>query len=177
VVGPWNVNGGKVLWGQDVGGQNLGGTFFGPVGTYQVVTDPQCAVGGPLDYTDAMGFRGVRTECAAGLTAIADSSGNIVLQNPLPGQRGTLGQRTITNPGSWRLDGSLGKSFQISESKQLQIRFDAINILNHPDPFVPNPGFGQQQTPVLNINSDDFGTIANKGNQRRSFEAQLRLTF
>jgi hypothetical protein len=177
VVGPWNVNGGKVLWGQDVGGQNLGGTFFGPVGTYQVVTDPQCAVGGPLDYTDAMGFRGVRTECAAGLTAIADSSGNIVLQNPLPGQRGTLGQRTITNPGSWRLDGSLGKSFQISESKQLQIRFDATNILNHPDPFIPNPGFGQQQTPVLNINSDDFGTIANKGNQRRSFEAQLRLTF
>jgi hypothetical protein len=173
VVGPWDVNGGTVLWGQDVGGQNLGGTFFGPVGTYQVVTDPQCAPGGPLDYTDAMGFSGMRAQCAAGLTAIADSSGNIVLQNPLPGRRGTLGQRTITGPGSWRLDGSLGKSFQMSESKQLQIRFDATNILNHPDPFA----VGNNPTPVLNINSDDFGVISGKGNQRRSFEAQLRFTF
>jgi hypothetical protein len=173
VVGPWDVNGGKVLWGEDVGGQNLGGTFFGPVGTYQVVTDPQCAPGGPLDYTDAMGFSGMRAQCAAGLTAIADSSGNIVLQNPLPGRRGTLGQRTITGPGSWRLDGSLGKSFQISESKQLQIRFDATNILNHPDPFAT----GNNPTPELDINSDDFGTIGGKGNQRRSFEAQLRFTF
>ena len=173
VVGPWNLNGGKILWGEDVGGQNLGGTFFGPVGTYQVVTDPQCAPGGPLDYTDAMGFSGMRAQCAAGLTAIADSSGNIVLQNPLPGRRGTLGQRTITGPGSWRLDGSLGKSFQISESKQLQIRFDATNILNHPDPFAA----GNNPTPELNINSDDFGTIGSKGNQRRSFEAQLRFTF
>jgi hypothetical protein len=176
VVGPWAERGGKVLWGQDIGGQNLGGTYFGPVGTYQVVTDPQCRVGGPLDYTDAMGFS-IRGECDAGLNAIADSSGRIVLQNPMPGKRGTLGQQTITAPGTWRLDGSLSKGFMITESKQIQIRFDATNVLNHPDPFVPNPPFGQVATPVLSINNDDFGTIGNKGNQRRSFQGQLRFIF
>ena len=172
VVGPWNMKGGKVQWGQDVGGQNLGGTYFGPVGTYRVVTDPQCAVGGPLDYTDAMGFS-IRGECEASLNAIADSSGRIVLQNPLPGHRGTMGTRRITGPGTWRLDGSISKSFRIDESKQIQIRFDATNILNHPDPFVT----GNNATPELDINDDDFGTIAAKGNQRRSFQGQLRFTF
>jgi hypothetical protein len=172
VVGPWNLKGGKVQWGQDVGGQNLGGTYFGPVGTYRVVTDPQCAVGGPLDYTDAMGFS-IRGECEASLNAIADSSGRIVLQNPLPGHRGTMGTRRITGPGTWRLDGSISKSFRIDESKQIQIRFDATNILNHPDPFVT----GNNATPELDINDDDFGTIAAKGNQRRSFQGQLRFTF
>ena len=172
VVGPWNLKGGKVQWGQDVGGQNLGGTYFGPAGTYRVVTDPQCAVGGPLDYTDAMGFS-IRGECEAGLNAIADSSGRIVLQNPLPGHRGTMGTRRITGPGTWRLDGSLSKSFRIDESKQIQIRFDATNILNHPDPFIT----GNNATPELDINDDDFGAIAAKGNQRRSFQGQLRFTF
>ena len=106
---------GKVHWGEDVGGQNLGGTYFGTVGAYQVVPDPQCASGGVLDHTDAMGFN-IRTGIQCPLMAIADSSGRILLQNPLPGTRGTLGQRTITGPGTWTLDGSLSKSFQISET-------------------------------------------------------------
>ncbi len=67
VVVPWNVTGGKIHWGEDVGGQNLGGTYFGKVGTYQSVTDPQCAPGGILDRTDAMGFN-IRTGIACPLT-------------------------------------------------------------------------------------------------------------
>ena len=173
VVGPWNVRGGKVIWGQDIGAANLGGTYFGPVGTYQVVTDPQCAPGGILDYTDAMNFS-IRGECASGLSAIADSSGRILLQNPLPGRRGTLGQRTITGPRVWRLDGSMSKTFRISESKQVQLRFDATNVLNHPDPFVAT---GNNATPEYDINSDNFGTIGEKGTQRRSFQGQLRFSF
>jgi hypothetical protein len=172
VVGPWNLRDGKVHWGENVGGANLGGTFFGPVGTYRVVTDPQCAPGGILDYVDAMGFS-IRGECEAGLNAIANSSGQIVLQNPLPGKRGTLGQRTISGPGAWRLDASLSKAFRITESKQIQVRFDATNVLNHPDPFVT----GNNATPELSINDDDFGTIAAKGNQRRTFQGQLRFSF
>jgi len=166
VVGPWDLTGGQVLWGENIGAQNLGGTYFGKVGTYQVVTDPQCAPGGILDKTDAMGFN-IRTGITCPLTAIADSSNRIVLQNPMPGKRGTLGQRTIIGPGSWTLDGSLSKSFKITESKQLQIRFDATNVLNH-----PNPGGVE-----YSINDADFGTIAAKGNQTRNFQAQLRLQF
>jgi hypothetical protein len=168
VVGPWNINSGKVLWGQNIGGQNLGGTYFGPVGTYQVVTDPQCAPGGLLDTTDSMGFN-IRTGITNGcpLRAVADSTGRIVLQNPSPGKRGTLGQQTVFSPGSWTLDGSLSKQFQITESKQVQLRFDATNVLNHPQPNNPN----------FNINSANFGTIAAKGNQTRQFQGQLRFQF
>jgi hypothetical protein len=166
IAGPWSIGGGQVQWGQNVGGSSLGGTYFGPVGTYKVVTDPQCAAGGILDRTDTMGFNLV-TAGQCSLTAIADSSGKIVLQNAQPGKRGTLGQGTITGPGSWSLDGSLSKSFRVTESKQVQIRFDATNVLNH-----PNLG-----GVTYNINSASFGTIAAKGDQHRTFQGQLRLTF
>ncbi len=166
IAGPWNVKEGHVHWGEDVGGQNLGGTFFGPVGTYTSVVDPQCAAGGILDRTDAMGFNIVASgQCQ--LRAIADSSGRIVLKNALPGKRGTLGQRSVVGPGSWTLDGSLSKNFRISESKLVQIRFDATNILNHPQP----------NNPEFSINDQDFGTIASKGNQNRNFQGQLRFQF
>jgi hypothetical protein len=166
VVGPWNVSSGKVLWGQNIGGQNLGGTYFGPVGTLTSVPDPQCAPGGLLDTTDAMGYN-LRTSQTCPLSAIADSSGRIVLQNPLPGHRGTLGQRSVFQPGSWTLDGSLSKSFMITESKQIQIRFDATNVLNHPNP----------NNAEFDINDADFGTINGKGNQHRTFQGQLRFLF
>jgi hypothetical protein len=170
VVGPWNLTGGDIQWGQNVGAQNLGGTYFGKVGTYQVVTDPQCAPGGILDSTDALGFN-IRTGITCPLMAIADSSGRIVLQNPRPGKRGTLGQRTVTGPGDWTLDGSLSKSFKITESKTLQVRFDAINVLNHPRLT------GNNVNPEYSINDADFGTMNTKGNQTRNFQAQLRLQF
>jgi hypothetical protein len=168
VVGPWDVGGGNVDWGQNIGGQNLGGTYFGEVGTYTVVTDPVCAPGGLLDTTDAMGFN-VRTGIANGcpLRAIANSSGQIVLQNPAPGKRGTLGQQSIIGPGTWTLDASLSKVFQITESKQIQLRFDGTNVLNHP---LPN-------NPQYSINNAAFGTIASKGNQIRNFQGQLRFVF
>jgi hypothetical protein len=168
VVGPWNVKGGQVHWGENIGGQGLGGTYFGPVGTYKVVTDPACAPGGILDTTDKMGFN-IRTGVTNGcpLTAIADSSGQIVLQNPAPGKRGTLGQQAITGPGSWTMDGSLSKQFRISESKQVQLRFDATNLMNHPQP----------NNPQYSINNSAFGTIAAKGNQTRTFQGQLRFQF
>ena len=164
VVGPWSVRGGDVAWGANVGAQNLGGTYFGPTSGYRVVRDPQCATGGILDRTDAMGFNIVGS-CT--LTAIADPSGRILLQNPKPGKRGTLGQGTITGPGSWALDAAMSKNFRLSESKQVQVRFDATNILNHPN----------LNAVQYSINNASFGTIANKGDQHRSFQGQLRLTF
>jgi hypothetical protein len=62
----------------------------------------------------------------------------------------------------------MSKLVRISESKSVQIRLDATNILNH-------PGVG---SPALNINdANDFGFIQNKGNSRREFRGQLRLNF
>jgi hypothetical protein len=97
----------------------------------------------------------------------------IVLQHPRPGTRGNLGQNTIIGLGTWRFDANLAKSFKISESKALQLRFDAQNVLNHPQPNNPN----------LNINATDvfgnptpFGQITSKSGGR-SLQGQLRLTF
>ena len=65
------------------------------------------------------------------------------------------------------MDASLSKQFQITESKQVQLRFDSTNVLNHP---LPN-------NPQLSINNLAFGTIAAKGNQSRTFQGQVRFQF
>ena len=96
----------------------------------------------------------------------------IVLQHPQPGQKGNLGNNTIIGPGFWRFDANLGKTFRISESKSLQVRFDALNVLNHPQPGNP----GGTLNPTLNINSDVFGQFTTKTGGR-SMQGQLRLTF
>jgi hypothetical protein len=57
------------------------------------------------------------------------------------------------------------KSFRVSESKSLQTRMDATNILNH---ATPNQ---------LTLGAGSLGTITSKGNQIRQFQGTLRITF
>ena len=57
------------------------------------------------------------------------------------------------------------KSFRVSESKSVQIRFDANNVLNHPIPDLPTLG------------ASNLGAIAGKGTQVRTFQGQLRISF
>ncbi|HET9218992.1 MAG TPA: hypothetical protein VFR18_18555, partial [Terriglobia bacterium] len=91
----------------------------------------------------------------------------MLLQHPQPGKKGNLGNNAVIGLGNWRFDANLGKTFQISESKSLQVRFDALNVLNHPQPGNPN----------LNINSNNpFGQITTKTGGR-SLQGQLRLSF
>jgi hypothetical protein len=62
----------------------------------------------------------------------------------------------------------MAKSVRLTESKTLQIRMDSTNVLNHPVP----------SSPFLNINgSTPFGSIQDKGAQRRFFKASVRLNF
>src|SRR6185503_4717105 len=90
----------------------------------------------------------------------------IVLQHAKPGTRGNLGNNTVIGLGSWRFDANLGKTFRITESKSLQLRVDAQNVLNHPQPGGPN----------LSINTGNFGAITTKTGGR-IMQGQLRLTF
>lgn len=150
VVGPFSSKGfGKVEWSGD------SGNFFG--GQYGKVPDPQC--GSIAD--------NLKSLCT--LQAITDvKSGQIVLQNPQPGKRGTLGRQTLELPGSWSFDAAMSKTIRVAESKSFVVRMDATNVFNHP---VPN-------NPVLNINnSSPFGLIQDKGNQFRQFKANLRFNF
>lgn len=166
VVGPWPYRGGKIVWekpGQDANGDNqINGNFFAP-GTFIKVADPQCA-GVPA--ADNMGFN-LRQSCT--IDALADAkTGQILLQNPKPGTRGTLGQMTMQTRGVWSFDASMSKTVRLTESKSLQVRMDATNVLNHPTP----------NDPTFNINSNTaFGTITDKGFGTRQFQGQVRFNF
>jgi hypothetical protein len=172
VVGPWDVRSGKTEWGRVISPTAVGGSFFGNPSPYIRVQDPQCRPGGPLDVTDAMGTNLTANPASyCYLDALADAAtGQILLQNPMPGRRGMLGANTFQTRGVWTFDGNVSKTFRISESKNLQIRVDATNILNHP---IPND-------PSVNINAtQDFGTQTGKSafQAARAFRGTLRLTF
>jgi hypothetical protein len=150
VVGPFDVKAANVEWKDG----SVAGNYFGSA--YTKVRDPQCSA-------IASNLRNLCT-----LNAVADSSGRIVLQNPLPGTRGNLGQNVIEDPGLRSIDGTISKAFRIGEAKALKFRFDAINLFNHPQVADPN----------LDINSTDltFGNISTKTGQRQ-LQAQVRLEF
>jgi hypothetical protein len=157
VVGPFNPKAVGVKWGS--GANATTANYF--AGAYQQVADPQCAA-----VTAAQGLSAFCT-----LNAIKDTGSNqIVLENPLPGRRGNLGQRAVQVPGTWRFDANMQKALKLAESKTLEFRIDATDILNHAEPG----------TPVLNINTANFGLITGttaKSTLHRQFQAQMRLRF
>src|SRR5262249_14655085 len=141
IVGPFPVKDfGKVKWDGDFG--NFFGDRFGKV------SDPQCAL-----VADTL-----KSLCT--LQAVTDAkTGQILLQNPKPGTRGTLGRQTLELPGQWSFDASMSKTVRILEGKSLQVKLDAQNIFNHPVPYLSATSVG------LNINSSNaFGFIQDKGN-------------
>lgn len=66
-----------------------------------------------------------------------------------PGGFGNSGRNIVQAPGFAEWDFSLFKNFSVAESKTLQVRAEAFNILNRPN-------FG---VPVNDINSPSFGKI------------------
>jgi hypothetical protein len=60
------------------------------------------------------------------------------------------------------------KSVRLTESKTLVIRMNSTNVFNHPVP----------SNPIFNINgTTPFGSIQDKGDQRRFFKGSVRLNF
>jgi hypothetical protein len=88
------------------------------------------------------------------LFAIANSSGQIMLANPAPGQLGNLGNSVLRGPGLFNLDINLVKRIQITEKILFQLQADALSVTN-------TPQFGNPTAANLNINSPTFGTISN----------------
>src|SRR5262249_14402988 len=147
---------------------NWSGNFGSYLGSsFARVSDPQCAA--------------VASELKSLCTLQAVSNaqtGQILLQNPKPGTRGSLGLATMELPGLWSFDASMSKSVHVSESKTLQIRMDATNILNHPNVGNCAANVAPLCNPVFNINgTTPFGSIQEKGAQRRFFKGSVRLNF
>jgi hypothetical protein len=176
IVGPWNNPKGSVSWNGDFG------SYFGDPSPYATFQDPQCTQ--RVGATDANGFN-LQANCTlrglakivpdgtAGAIPLANGKfGLPLLQNPLPGHQGTLGANTMYTLSRWTLDANVGKSFQLTESKVLQLRVDCTNVLNHPTPADP---IGLANTNILNADNN-FGQITTKtGN--RTFQGKLRITF
>jgi hypothetical protein len=161
VVGAFDING-KASFASG----SPSGTYFMD-GNLKQVGDPQC-----LAVTTV---QDLRTACT--LNAVADSkSGQILLQNPLPGNRGTLGFSSLEAPGRWRFDANVAKGVKLSETKALQFRVDVTNVFNHPEPNVSTAA----NSAMMNINAANFGVIQGadaKTNLHRQFQAQLRFSF
>jgi hypothetical protein len=183
VVGDFSVRNADLYFD----GPNSRASLFGKDNPYITVTDPQCPIPASLPvntYPSSLSCQlsAVAQIVPAGTAGAqqfgtnADGSpryGVIVLQNPKPGTQGTLGQMTFEMPGTYRFDANLSKTFRITETKALQIRLDAANVLNHPNPL---PAAGA----TISINSTsggDFGYLTNAKTGTRSFQGQLRLTF
>jgi hypothetical protein len=163
---------GHVVWNGP--GSNTG-LYYGDKAAF--VPDPQCQI---TNHTDTNGFN-LFTNGSCTLQAVAmknsDGTSAIVLQNPLPGHRGNM-PFSLEAPGKWKFDANLSKRIRLTESKSLQFRLDAQNVLNHADLADPQPQTGQS----INTNGITFGQIPSKGGSGsgalpRSFQLMLRLEF
>jgi hypothetical protein len=103
--------------------------------------------------------------------AITDSQGRVLLMNPQPGQLGTLGLKWIEGPRNIGLDMNLAKRVKITETKEFELRVDAVNVLNHPN-FT---NFGTNNA-NLSINSLSFGRLT-AATGARSFVLNSRVNF
>ena len=83
------------------------------------------------------------------LKAITDASGKLLVMNPSPGTLGSLSQTHLEGPGSFRFDLNVLKRIRLPEGRELELRADALNVLN-------TPQFGN---PITDINSLSFGRI------------------
>ncbi|MBI3696185.1 MAG: TonB-dependent receptor [Acidobacteria bacterium] len=82
------------------------------------------------------------------------------------GHYGTAGRNILTAPGLTSIDFSLFKNFHITESKNLQFRWEAYNATNTP-PFNP---------PNRSIGTGTFGAVTSAG-LGREMQFGLRLEF
>jgi hypothetical protein len=99
--------------------------------------------------------------------AILDPQGNLLFVNPQPGERGNLGFTTLRGPGETRFDLNMMKKFRVTETKEFEVRVDAINVLN-------TPNFA---APAVSINgNNNFGRITNASGARR-FILNARVNF
>jgi hypothetical protein len=180
VVGDFDVRKATLYWD----GANNRGNLFGKNNPYFPVPDPQCPLtgaGSPYPTSLTCQLNAVAKIVPAGTPGAnqygVDANGNprfgvIVLQNPKPGTQGSLGQYNFHMPGTFRFDANLSKNFKLTETKSLQLRMDATNVLNHPNPLPISPAVSINSTTTT-----DFGYLTNNKTGTRQFQAQLRLNF
>ncbi len=127
-------------------------------------------IGGVRSTTTGTGITGSLRANATGLSVADGAAGQpfnyLAFALPAPGQWGDAGRNTITGPTQFNLNGSLGRTFRVSERRSIDLRFDAVNALNH----VTFRSFN------TTIGSNSLGLLAGPSNMR-SMTATLRFRF
>ena len=171
IVGPFDGNDYTAGWAN---GAPSGNMFTGSnnQGKYSRVRDPQCT--NPAYVAPSLQSLNLCT-----LNAIRDTAtGQVVLQTPLPGKRGTLGRNTIEGLGTWTADMAIEKRIQVRETKSFTVRVDARNIFNHPTPAIPGLFATTGGTSDLTLQGAAiaFGGFSTKAGNR-SFQLKARVDF
>jgi len=168
IVGPFDIKDFRLGWSGGTAGGNLF-TDSNNQPRYTRVRDPQCT-------NTNIVAPSLSTFCT--LNAISNSAGQVVLQTPVPGKRGTFGRNRLETLGTWSADIAIQKRVQLAETKSFTVRIDATNIFNHANPGITQVGF-TAPTPgapdlTLQGTTVPFGGFNNKiGNRMFQFTARV----
>jgi hypothetical protein len=158
LVGPFPIKGGGVTFN---GTPAATGSYWTP-GTFGTVKDPQCLNSGVV---------ATSLQAACTLNAITDAkTGQVLIQNAMPGTVPSMGIGGLIGPGRWRFDANISKAIKVNENKTLQFRLDVSDLLNHPEPNAPSLS-------ILGAAATTFGAISGKSDLHRMLQAQLRFNF
>jgi outer membrane receptor protein involved in Fe transport len=95
---------------------------------------------------------------------------------PAVGTLGNLPRNALRGPGYWRTDASLFKKFQFSETKELEFRFEAVNLFNHVNLDLPDSNIGDPASP--NANAGRITAVAyGQTDLMRNFQFGLKFKF
>jgi hypothetical protein len=97
-----------------------------------------------------------------------DPAGDSALfQCPNPGELGTLGHTPIFGPSRFTLDFNLSKRTQITETVDIEFRWEVFNATNRPNFNIP----------ALDIFSENFGRIQSMVTEPRLMQFALKINF
>ncbi len=98
---------------------------------------------------------------------------------PASGTFGTVGRNILRGPGIEDVDFSLGKNFKLPiprETGNLQIRFDALNGLNHPNFSTPGNSVGTSGAGIITSTTNNYNSTNNSFGQR-IIQLGVRISF
>ncbi len=99
------------------------------------------------------------------------------VQNPT-GTFGNSGRFAYKGPKFLQVDSALTRSFPVHESLAINLRFEAFNLLNHPDFAAPGSTAGYLASSTA-LNAKTFGQITSTTQSygARIFQGALKITF
>ncbi len=86
---------------------------------------------------------------------------------PAAGSYGTMPLDAFEGPGRWNIDANVSRNFRVTGSKQLQLRIEAFNLLNHANPA----------NPVTNLSNANFGKVISLSQAPRVIQVATKLSF